>query len=259
MGIATSSSYSAEYQTVYDSWTEKPSDAVAANMNTLVEADVADGLWAKDDVYYNMAVHTNANGEAQTNWNNPGTYDFTLVNAPAFVAFEGFMGDGISAYIDYNFNLDTHGVNYTLNSGAVCAYARVAAANTGYLFGARTGNRTWLAPDAGSTSKVGVNGGNINGTVMGTDGMFFVTRYNASNFKVFRNKVEIQDISSAAAALPNTNLLGLCYSLSGTPTLFSNNQLSMLAVGANATQANVNNRTDNYETYMDSNGKGVIT
>lgn len=256
--ISASPSFNAQYQAVYDSYTTKPDAATAAIWNTFVATLVASGEWAVWDALWVHAAHTNGAGEALKNWMLPGTYNATIFNAPLFTISEGFTGNAIDTRIDYNFNLNTHGVNYTLNSGAVCAYARVAAANTSYLMGARTGNRTWFSPDAGATSKIGVNGGNINGTAMATDGMFFVTRYDGSNFKVFRNKVEIQDVASAAVALPNTDLLGLCYSNAGVPTSFSNNQLSMLAIGPNATQANVNNITNAFETAMDALGTGVI-
>jgi len=254
--------YCAEFQAVYDSWTAKPSDAVAANMNTLVEADVADGLWAKYDARYITAVHTNANGEAQTNWKNPGTYDLTLVNAPAFVAFEGFTGDG-SSYTDTNFNPFSDGVNYTQDDAGFGGYLRKDVAEMSYMMGIEDATKDcYILPRYTSGfayAKINTNIQTAGGINADSRGMYFANRDAANNQDLWKNKVKIVDDNDASSGVPNFTFYLLAWNNGNVAQNFSTNQIAEARISSSFSDAEIANCTDNFETYMDSNNKGVIT
>jgi len=255
----TPSVFSAEYQAVYDAYTIKPDAATAAIWNTYVESGVADGWWAKEDVEYVYAAHTNDNGEALINWINPGTFDATAFNAPTFTANEGFTGNGTTQYIDCNWIPSVNGVNYTLNEGAAGAYCRVSGDNEGAVYGARVTHRLILFPhDATNNMKIFQNDNGTSGASTNSQGMFIGVRDDASNVSGYRNKSKIVSGVVGAGSLPNISVFTLAYNLGGSPLSISNNQLSMFFISAKFTQTDVNNKTDAFETAMDALGTGVI-
>ncbi len=252
--------YSAEYQTVYDSWIIKPIDAVAAEQNTMVEGWVNDGVWATRDVWYVLAAHTNDNGEALTNWINPGTFDATMINAPAFVAFEGFTG-GATKYITTNYNLNSDGINFVMNSASMCIYSRTnRVAGNKNTIGAGDGiSRAYM--QLRFTGDLFLNMINdltnpvTNNT--NTTGMYIGSRTASNIKKAYRNKVLIVDESTASIAIPPYVAYVLAINFMGTP--FTDTiQGSMAAFGGGLIQQNVDDLTDAFEAYMVSNGKGVI-
>lgn len=258
--------YVAEYQTVYDSFTNKPTNPDDTRQNAWVEADVADGLWdTKKDVQYNFAIHTNANGEAQTNWINPGTYDCTLVNAPAFVAFEGFTGDGISAYIDTNWN-PAVGVNYIQDSASAVIYIRNNIAISRNVMGCATGfsnlNTLAIMPrHAANLYFVRINTNNLADFGAGsTDsrGMFIANRTASNVHDLYRNKGQVINGTDVSNGLTDKDLVFLAFNANDVIVNHTAHQVSGGSMGAGYTQTNINNDTDNFETYMDSYGNGII-
>jgi hypothetical protein len=120
---ASVSTFSTQYQAVYDSWTTKPAIDVAIIQDTMVRAWIASGFWASTDVIYVFAVHTNDASEALINWKSPGTNDAILTGA-TFTAYEGFTGDGASTYLQADFEAANDAVNFTQNDASVGIYNR---------------------------------------------------------------------------------------------------------------------------------------
>jgi len=255
--------YCAEFQTVYDSWTIKPTDADAAELNIKVEKMVADGIWAINDIYYNFAVHTNDNGEAQTNWINPGTHDAILVNNPTFVAFEGFKGDGTTQYINTNYNPNTDAINLALDDACGFLYNRTDGQSNTWMYGCRNDSKEafvitpWAlaAPDKFYHA---CNSG-YGDTYAVTDafGMHLMSRDNNANYDAYKNKVGINSIK-ASSAIPNYNIYLLAMNNAGTAIAHSPKQISCAGAGGAFTQTNVDDLIDAFETWMDYKGKGVI-
>ncbi len=255
----TTSIYCAEFQAVYDSWTTKPTDADAAELNTKVEKMIADGVWAEYDVYYNFAVHTNDDGEAQVNWKNPGTFDATLMNNPAFVAFEGFTGDGATQCINTNWKANPNAINYILADAFVCGYTRTDNTHGNLFFG--TGNLVYMFPTTGVNSSFRINTGVSTNVAKpaNASGMWLITRLTGSNNQIlYHNKIALTTQAMAPSVLSNSYMGILCQYASGSPGSFSNRQVSMFAVGGGLTQTNVDDMTDAFEAWMDYKGKGVI-
>jgi len=253
--------YCAEYQVVYDSWTNKPADAVAVEHNTMVEDWISDGIWAIRDVLYVFAAHTNNNGEALTNWRNPGTNDATMVNAPAFVAFEGFTGDGATQYILPNFFPNTDATNYVVDDASVAGYTRTDNADTGLFWGLEL--TTYLYPLLAGRTYYRLNY-NVNVILDpypgNSSGMWITTRQTGVDDHIlYRNKSPIKSINSATEYWSTAGQFSILasYNLS-IPAAWTDRQVSMFTAGGGLTQTNVNNLTDPFETYMVSNGKGAI-
>ena len=97
--VTSPSPYCIEYQAVLAAMTTDPSNDIKDYQNTMVEALVAGGYWARMDQLLITATEVNTGGEALINWINPGTYDADNVDATAWTTLEGYTGDATADYI----------------------------------------------------------------------------------------------------------------------------------------------------------------
>jgi len=249
--------FSAEYQAIYDAFTIKPSASVAAAQNDLVESLVDTGVWAKLDTFYVFAGHTNANGESLINWFNPGTFDATAINAPAFVALEGFTGDGAASYINSNYNAATQGIKYLQDSASGGFYSRSNIAETKTDFGALSGNnRMYInsreVADVAryvANDNVAVPAANTN-----SRGMFVSTRTASNARALYKNINLLQSGAVISAGVPNSAFQFLALTALGA---YSTKQLSLGFLGGGLVQADITNLYNAFQAYMTSNGKQV--
>lgn len=253
--------FSAEYQAVYNSLTTKPSAVVAAAQNTMVAAMVSAGVWAKLDLFYLFAQSTNGASEALKNWLNPGTYDGTNVHSTAFVALEGFTGDGANDHINTNWNPNTHGINYTKDNASAGIYIRNDIQENTQCFGIYDGaEMVWLgASRVGNDYRFIIND-RTNETGTNTDSRgFHIIQRTASNARAgYKNKVLITSDTQASTAVPNADMFVLARNNEGVAGNLCNYQASCFFAGASFSEAERNSFTDALEAYMDSNSKGVI-
>jgi len=254
------SGYCPEYQTVYDSLTTKPSAAIAAAQNTLVSTLVDAGIWAKFDIFYLLAQSVNSAGEALKNWKNPGTFDITEVGSPAFVALEGFTAS-VDNYLNTGYNPYTDQINYSRDSACIGVYSRTDAANTLYDIGVDgpvdiTLQCMYSTGDILSRLN---SGSNIAGAVTDSLGLFVGNRPNSGTQEVWQNGVK----KGTSAAIDSTGLasgsvfIG-CRNSNGTPASYSTRQLSCAFIGGKLSDLDFPVLANAIETYMDSNGKGVV-
>ena len=258
----TPSGFSAEYQAVYDAYTIKPDAATAAIWNTYVESGVADGWWAKEDVEYVYAAHTNDNGEALINWINPGTFDATAFNAPAFTANEGFLGNGTTQYTNTGGWIPSvNGVNYLQDDASQIIYIRT---NISHASWHGTGENAdtkdcMISPKNGASGYIRTNDGTSVGGVNADGlGMYVNTRTASNVKKLYKNKVAIINASTISIGAPTHSPYCLAYNDDDSAAGFRTDQVSMYAFGGGFTQTDVNNKTDAFETAMDALGTGVI-
>lgn len=251
----------AEYQTVWDSFTTKPSADVANADNTFVKTLVDAGLWStKLDILDHFAQEVNTDGEALKNWILPGTNDPTLVNAAAFVSLEGFTGAN-TKYINTNWNPNDDGVNYVQNSASGGIYIRTNVAEEKFDFGADPADADdcFIASrwsDNNFYSRINKNAYTV---VANTDsrGVFITTRVDGTNQDAYKNKVKSTS-AQASSGIPDIDFYVLARNNNGAAGDFCTKQGSLFFAGAGLTQANVNTITDAFETRMDTLGKGVI-
>ena len=131
--------YCQEYQTLYDSWTNKPGVALSAAYNILfnkLKGRTAKGInfFNKFDLAWLFGTHTNNGGEALKNIVNPGTNDATMVNAPYFNNFSGFKGDAVSRYIQTFWNAVDDGNKFVLDDSSFGVYGLDVVEDVGYKY-----------------------------------------------------------------------------------------------------------------------------
>lgn len=253
--------YVSEYQAVYDSLTTKPSAAIAYNQDAMVRALINAGVWAKLDLFYLFAQTVNSASEALKNWILPGTHDASLVNAPAFVALEGFTGNGSTSYINTGWDATTDGVNYIQDSASAGVYIRTNIAGTETDIGARSAaGRFQISPRVVGDEKQAIGPNDLtalNDANTDSRGMFVLTRTASNARALYKNKVANSD-SEASTGIFTDDVFILANNNFGAPNNHSTRQVACAIIGGGLTQANVDALTDAVEAYMDSNGKGVI-
>ena len=96
-----------------------PSASQQIKQNQLILDLKVAGVWTRLDVLYVFATDGN-NSFATLNWKNPNSNQCTLVNTPTFTTNQGFTGNGVSSYIDTNYNPSTFtSPNYLLNNASL--------------------------------------------------------------------------------------------------------------------------------------------
>jgi hypothetical protein len=255
--------FTSEYETVYDSWTNKPNDDVALVQNDMVEKLINDGIWSKLDVFYVLAAHTNDDSEAFTNWINPGLFDINELSPPTFVAFEGFTESGSAGQkLDTSWQAAFPGNNYVQNSASYGIYIRTDVDETepdmgeldsSSIAGIITRNSNILSASINESSMQ---------TVANTDskGLYIVNRDSSVTNQIYKNKSLISSPNTASTGLPGQSFW-VCNAYRSPPfaAVPTTKQTSMAFTGGSLGQTDVNNLTDAFETYMDYNGKGIIT
>ncbi|GAG40039.1 unnamed protein product, partial [marine sediment metagenome] len=215
------------------------------------------------DVFRVFAQSTNGDGEALVNWINPGTYDATAYNSPAFTALEGVTGDGSATYIGNNWIPATHGINHKQDDAHIAIYIRNNIDGNKRAFGAKGGsnNASQIALRASGQTYISLNTLNSldNGANADSRGMFIINRTASNVHDCYRNKVQIVNGTDVSSGLPSVELYILGLNNNGGLGFVCTNQASMVTAGGGLTQTNIDNLTDNFEVYMDSNSKGVIS
>jgi hypothetical protein len=258
--------FSSQYQAVYDSFTTKPSGPVAAAQDTMVKGWISNGVWNTKDILYVLAGHTNDNGESLINWKNPGTYDAEIVlnsGTMNFTAFEGFQSSN-NAYLRTNYNPFSNGVQYTQNDCSMGIYSRTTFGpdNLDVLCGSENIRIISLIPLYSGDLWTALNTTTpVRTTYAGGDSGFIGTfRDSSSAIRSYINLSKEQDTSSTSGAIPDAEIYIKCQNRIGTgPDRFINDQVSNFWMGGSETESEYTNYLNGFETYMDSNGKGVIT
>lgn len=171
-------------------------------------------VWAMLDGFYMMAAHTDQAG--LLNWKQP-LYNLTAVNAPNFIADQGYNGDGATSYLDPSLSTFQEnpgiGAPIGLGSGALPAdfhmavWSRTvdqvgddfidfgacpASANTAFALAIRrvttsnTGKGTAFRPGAANAGSV-------------TDGTeLFLLQRSGSTTRIYRNAAQIANALGVA-------------------------------------------------------------
>jgi hypothetical protein len=188
------------------------------------------------------------------------------VNSPAFVEFEGYTGNGISSYLNTNYNPATQAVNYKQNDAGVGVYARTATSGAIMsIFGAcnPSGIGLHLTPQISSSGRafwsIHTDGSSLNSmfTIGGDIGLLSLHRPDSGNAYVFKNNTQISTKAQASTSIHSNNIFVLARNIDGTPSTYTSNQVSFFFVGKSFKDT-ILVITNAIEAYMDSNGKGVI-
>jgi hypothetical protein len=239
--------FDADYQAVLDYATTQgytlPSSGQQTLQNQLV-IDLKDsGVWDKLDIFYVFATDGDSDF-ASINWKDSNNYKITEVNSPTFTSNSGFSSDGISAYLDTNFNLSTDGVNYNQNDLSIFVGFPILSTTTSLLSNfaytidsgvylnrridanfSSVNNRLW----SNSTTRF-----QSTSTFKTNDTIYFNNRTNSTSIN-FRNTIlsssttESSTLSNNSTSLANSNL----YLIGGPTSVFeSTANLGIMGLGS---------------------------
>lgn len=118
-------------------YTTAPSTALKDLINTTIKGLKDDGVFAKGDCLYFRNVHEEL--FACQNWIK-NAHNSTLVNTPEFTPKIGFKGNGLTSYIDNNYNPYSDALNFGLNSATIAWMCPALGTNNErYILGTLTG------------------------------------------------------------------------------------------------------------------------
>lgn len=266
-GGFVAAAFDADYQAVLDRGTTLGYSLPTGTALTAGEQLVKDlkdaGIWNKLDLFYVFA--TNGDSDFATlNWKTPASFQATKVNSPTFTSLEGFTGDGATSYLNTNYNPRTSGVNYQQDSASYGYYCRTNNIGLYAGMGGRTASLTNRSFDivgvsVPNSSQFDINNssGTTQGTISDSSGFFHANRSGSGTSALYRNgNLAITGVRTSDGT-PNLPLFVLASNDAGSPSLFSNRQLSIAFAGASL----LSERVDFFnaiETYMDAIGKGVV-
>lgn len=224
-----------------------PSGAQQALQNALVVDLKGAGVWSKLDTFAVFATDGDSDF-ALIDWINLSQY--TAYNSPTFTSNQGFQGNGTSSYIDTNYNANTNGVNYSLNSASIGGYMRIGDTSPGsseaLLFATDGTNFSWMRY---TSKRAYFNSSTFTGytTTLGQSNQFasFI-RTSSTNLQIFVNGSITDNLTNNSAGVPNSTF----YTLRGITTNFSDSQMSMVYAGGDLSSEQSDFYTAFYTNYL---------
>ena len=241
------------------------SDAQKLKLNTLIRSLKAGlSITNLDDTFDAMWILAGETAESSLRNIVKNAHYATAVNSPTFTQYEGFKGNGANMYINTDFKASSNGINFTQNNASVGVYIRN---NIGE-------DKTDIGSYEGVSSTISINSRNvnfqarinvdsstyINEAIADSLGLSICTRDGNlnTNMVAYRNKTSLTTKTGASATTARNNLDNYILGLSGLVGYFTNRQVAFAFFGKHITTAMRDVIVDAIETYMDSNGKGVI-
>ncbi len=240
---------------------------ILGKINTFVAGYKSDdGLTNLSDAYDVMYYLGNETAESSLRNLVKRAHDAVAVNSPTFTPYEGWAGDGISSYINTNYNPATEGSKYTLNNASLGVYSRTDATGLYCDIGSRTDTSNYTGIFLRNINAVAHRLHNdvnsfINEIVVNTLGMGIVTRSGntPNDLYGYKNKVSLTKDSTGnnTTSIPNFNLFIGARNFANTAESFSLRQYAFVFAGNHRTQTSVNYITDRFQALMTANGKQV--
>ena len=231
----------------------------------LIKADLG-GVADLDDVKDVDIILAGETAESSLKNIAKNAHHATAVNSPAFTAFEGFTGDGISSYVEVDY-VPSSGTTYQLNSAHYGLYFRVFARGNNKYHGVYS-----TTADGGVSNSLVIGCANLEGTSLSTainsaqvalannstSGYFIIRRLSNTGYNVFINKSS-NTVLEDSTKRPNQKLVVLGRRTNdGTVGLLNTSQIAHITLGKGLSDTEVEKQTDDFEAYMDSNSKGLI-
>lgn len=257
---ASGPSFCAEYQAVYDAMTNKPSAADGTIQDTLMRVFVDSGVFAKAEFLDIFSVHTNAGGEAQINWHNPGTFDPVLVNNPGFVAYQGFTGNQAGGqYVRLNYDPSVDAIAASQDNACYIIGVATNLAEGRYDFGSTDGVRISRinSRNVAGNTVAALNSGGINSNAIASSvAHFAISRGVAANYDLYQN-LALTNIVQASNGVPTEELYTCGYNNNGVAEA-NNRQIRYCLGFTYLTQPEIIIVINALEAYLDNYGTGLI-
>lgn len=176
---------------------------------------------------------------------------------PSFTAIEGFTGNVAQlAYIKTNYNPNSQGVRLSLNSASYGFYLRLDPAGADQPdMGQVVGGASLQIYSGFTDNKMYVkihSGGYSSWANTDRSGMYIGCRPSSTQQILYRNK------TGNTGTVNSTNIADSIITFLRGGATYSPNQIAFGFAGRSLSSTEVGIITDAIETYMDSNGKGVL-
>lgn len=234
-----------DYQSILDRATElgytHPSADQKLKQIAFIVALKEAGIWDELDFLYVFATDGSSDF-ATLNWKAPTLFKCTRVNSPTFTVNQGFTGNGSNMRLTTGWDAGTNGVHFTLDDAGHFAFVnnditevRAVYGGRGNGGGALNGQNILITRQTGGSPVDVVFA--VNSTAEQTPnatgvGFYHSRRVGATDHKAFKNGVQIWTGVEASNSLSTQDIEILDANLNGTPSLFSNSQISVLGFGA---------------------------
>jgi hypothetical protein len=218
-----------------------PSAGQQTKQNTLVLALKSAGVWTKMDILYIFANDVTGNFW-KLNWKAPTTFEITEPGgALTKTSNVGVNGNGTTIYAQTGWNPATNGVNYTLTDASLSVYSNTDLTDSEYDIGCSDANLIWCgirtaANQAGVMINTTLSTFTTGGLVTNSVGFFTFMRRPLGSLQcsIWKNGVQVDQVTRAAAAIPSDNLrITTAEGSTGTTRV-----LGMAAVGGAANAEN---------------------
>lgn len=188
---------------------------------------------------------------ARTSFVNPNSAICTAINSPTFTPGIGYTGDGVSSYLNSNYNPLTQGVKYQLNNASAFSYLRngnVVGASFAVFDGAVG---PFLYPDNNNAGPIWyVNNPPSDSFGTGTGkGFNVIIRPNSASTSLYKNGVINASAARASSFIPNRNVYILGGNYAGNLAWPCNATISVTGFGsANYNQLDFYNKVQSLGT-----------
>lgn len=197
-----------ESRAIQEGWT-LPSKEILEAINIKIRFLKKTGRWDRRDFHAHFAYgDSSLQNFARINWKNPNG---ALLLPSGLIGYGdyGFIGNGVTGYVDTMFNPVTSGVHYTQNdAGRSFIMVFIGNAIT-EAAGTTNQNRTNATAGGSATQRINQGAASVNLAVdiTGT-GKTSIARLNSTNVRLIKNAVEYnRTATSAAMANVNQHLL----------------------------------------------------
>lgn len=224
---------SSEYQAILSRATTlgytKPSSAQQEKQNTLITTLKDAGIWALLDCLYVFA-NDGSKEFATFNWISPSNNQATLVNSPTWTSNGGYKGNGSTSYIDTNFNISTHAVNYTQNNASRGMWVKTIFSVGSTMGGLALNNgREQMQNDNAAGQRINQAALSSTRDFTGT-GLKTLYRYNSTDTEGYNNLTSTTIFPRTSEAPQSQNfLIGRSFTTYGDP------EISILFMGNGVT------------------------
>lgn len=173
---------------------------------------------------------------ARTSFVNPTSTIITAVNSPTFIPSVGYQGNGLTSYLNSNFNPFTQGVKYTLNNASGLSYIQQNIVSTGASFGAIVGSDISVLLYPQFTLNMPIYYINNLGTdsygTTNSQGLLNFRRISNSTIQLYKNGIFNAQNTKNSSLIPNTNIFICGRSTAGTLTNGFTGTISVTGLGS---------------------------
>ncbi len=226
----------------------KPSSLVQSEMNTLILAKKASGIWDKGDVFFNFAYNdATLQDFSRIDWKNPTGTLGALFGGISY-GIQGFVGDGVNGKFDTGFTPSTDGVNYTLDDASrFMVLGTLQGSGGGSIDFNSTGFSNTMQFGDTVAHRINQSSGNLNAAAnLINDGFKGINRTSSTNVELFNKSTQISRTSTSTSLDAGTQTV-----LGGFS--FTNRIASCYQMGASVVSETPQFITD-YNTYLTNIG-----